>query len=84
MKKHVYRWIAVFRAANFISLHLSLLLTSELQTPQLEGDQAVADLNNVHQSVEVVRGEDETVTRGVVTPATEQQVSTQAVLQRAC
>ncbi|TNN76193.1 hypothetical protein EYF80_013481 [Liparis tanakae] len=60
-----------------------MLLTSELQPPQLEGDQAVADLHDVHQSVEVVGGEDEAVARGVVAPAAEQQVSTQAVLQRA-
>lgn len=37
----------------------------------------------MHQSVEVVRGEDEAVACGVVAPAAEQQVSTQAVLQRA-
>lgn len=30
------------------------VLTSELQTPKLEGDQAIANLNDVHQSVEVV------------------------------
>lgn len=59
------------------------LLTSELQTPQLEGDQAVANLDDVDQGVEVVRGQDEAVPRGVVAPAAQQQVSTQAVLQRA-
>jgi len=63
--------------------HNPSLLTSELQPPQLEGDQAVANLHDVHQSVEVVGGEDEAVARGVVAPAAEQQVSTQAVLQRA-
>lgn len=59
------------------------MLTSELQTPKLEGDQAVADLDDVHQCVEVVWGKDEAVACGVVAPAAEQQVSTQAVLQRA-
>lgn len=37
----------------------------------------------MHQSVEVVGGEDEAVACGVVAPAAEQQVPTQAVLQRA-
>lgn len=60
------------------------MLTSELQAPELEGDQAVANLNDVHQSVKVVGGEDEAVACVVVSPAPEQQVSTQAVLQRAC
>lgn len=59
------------------------MLTSELQTPELEGDQAVANLDNVHQCVEVVWGEDEAVACGVVAPAAEEQVPTQAVLQRA-
>ena len=63
--------------------HHPLLLTSELQTPQLEGDQAIADLDDVHQGVEVVRCEDEAVARAVVAPATEQQISAQTVLQRA-
>lgn len=65
------------------TLCLSSVLTSELQTPKLEGDQAVANLDDVHQCVEVVWGEDEAVACGVVAPAAEQQVSTQAVLQRA-
>lgn len=60
------------------------LLTSELQTPQLEGDEAIANLDDVHQGIEVVWGKDEAVACGVVAPAAEQQVSTQAVLQRAC
>lgn len=59
------------------------MLTSEFQPPQLEGDQAVANLNDVHQCVEVVRGQDEAVARGVVAPAAEQQVPAQAVLQGA-
>lgn len=63
--------------------HHKTLLTSELQTPELKGDEAVADLNDVHQSVEVVRCQDETVACVVVPPASKQQVSAQAVLQRA-
>lgn len=59
---------------------ISLVLTSELQAPQLEGDQAIADLNDVHQCIEVVWGKDETVACAVVAPAAKQQVSTQAVL----
>lgn len=61
----------------------SPLLTSKFQTPQLESDQAVANLDDVHQCIEVVWGQDEAVACGVVAPAAEQQVSTQAVLQRA-
>lgn len=57
------------------------MLTPELQPPQLEGDQAVADLDNVHQGVEVVGGQDEAVSCGVVSPAAQQQITTQAVLQ---
>lgn len=58
-------------------------LTPELQAAQLEGDQAVADLDDVHQRVEVVGGQDEAVARAVVAPAAQQEVPTQAVLQRA-
>lgn len=38
----------------------------------------------MHQSVKVVWGKDEAVARAVVTPAAEDQVSTQAMLQRSC
>lgn len=63
--------------------HFKLTPTSELQAPQLKGDQAVSDFNDVHQSVEVVGGQDEAVARAVVPPASQQQVSTQTVLQGA-
>ena len=58
-------------------------LTSELQAAELEGDQAVADLDDVHQGVEVVGGQDEAVPRAVVPPAAQQEVPAQRVLQRA-
>lgn len=58
-------------------------LTSELQPTQLEGDQAVANLDEVHKSVQVVGGQDEAVAGAEVAPAAEQQVSAQTVLQRA-
>ena len=59
------------------------LLTSELQPSQLKGDQAVADLYKVHQSVQVVGGQDEAVAGAEVAPAAQEEVSTQAVLQGA-
>lgn len=58
-------------------------LTPELQASELESDQAVADLNDVHKSIEVVRGQDEAVSSAVVSPAAQQKVATQWVLQRA-
>lgn len=58
-------------------------LTSELQPSQLKGHQPVADLYEMHQSVQVVRGQDEAVPGAEVPPAAEEQVSTQTVLQRA-
>lgn len=58
-------------------------LTSELQAPQLEGDQAVADLDEVHQGVEVVGGQDEAVPGAVVAPSAQHEVAAERVLQRA-
>lgn len=57
--------------------------TSELQTPQLESDQPVADLNEVDQGVEVVGGQNEAVSRIVVSPSAQHEVATEGVLQRA-
>lgn len=62
---------------------LSCWLTSELQASKLESDEAVADLNDVYESIEVVGGQDEAVSSAVVSPATQQKVPTQRVLQRA-
>lgn len=59
-------------------------LTPELKATQLEGDKAIADLDEVHQGVEVVGGQDEAVARAIVAPAAQHQVPTQRVLQRAC
>lgn len=59
------------------------LLTSELQPSELKGDQAVADLDKMHQSVQVVGGQDEAVPRAEVAPSAQEEVSTQAVLQGA-
>lgn len=58
-------------------------LTPELKATQLEGDEAIANLDEVHQGVEVVRGQDEAVAGAVVAPAAQHQVPTQRVLQRA-
>lgn len=59
------------------------LLTSELQPSQLKGDEAVADLYEVHQGVQVVGGQDKTIPSAEVSPASQEEVSTQAVLQGA-
>lgn len=59
-------------------------LTPELQSSELEGDQAVSDLDEVHKGVEVVRGEDEAVAGAVVAPATQHQITAQRVLERTC
>lgn len=57
-------------------------LTSELQATQLEGGEAVADFNEVHQGVEVVGGQHEAVSGAIVAPAAQHQVPAQCVLQR--
>lgn len=51
-------------------------LTPELKATQLEGDEAIADLDEVHQGVEVVRGQDKAVAGAVVAPAAQHQVPT--------
>lgn len=66
-----------------VLLYISQYLTSELQASELEGDQAIANLDEVNKGVEVVRGQDEAVPRAVVPPAAQHQVTTQRVLQRA-
>lgn len=64
--------------------HEAPRLTPELKATQLEGDEAIANLDEVHQGVEVVGSQDEAVTGPVVAPAAQHQVPTQRVLQRAC
>lgn len=54
-----------------------LNVTSELQPPELEGDEAVADLDEVDEGVEVVRSQDETVSGAVVAPSTQHEVPAQ-------
>lgn len=60
------------------------ILTPKLKTPQLERHEAVANLDEVYESIEVIGGQDEAVTCAVVPPAAQQQISTQRVLQRTC
>jgi hypothetical protein len=59
----------------------TLWLTPELKATQLEGDEAIANLDEVHQCIEVVGGQDKAVTRAIVAPAAQHQVPTQCVLQ---
>ena len=67
-------------------LHLALLAVSasELQASHLEGAQAVAQLYDVDQAVEVVGGEDKAVSLLDSAPSAKHQVSSKAVLQRPC
>lgn len=46
-----------------------MALTSELQASELEGDKPIADFNEVHKGIEVVRCQDEAVARVVGAPA---------------
>ena len=57
-------------------------LTSEFQSPELEGDESVADFYDVHQRVQVVGRQHEAVPGGDGSPAAHHQVPAQAVLQR--
>lgn len=58
-----------------------LHLTSELQPSELKGDQPIADLDQVHQCVQVIRGQDEAVPGAEVAPSAQEEVPAQAVLQ---
>ena len=57
--------------------------TSELESSELEGGESVRHLDDVDECVEVVGGHDEAVALSGRPPAPQQQVATQAVLQRA-
>lgn len=59
------------------------LLTSELQPSKLKGNKAVTNFYEVHQRVQVVRSQNETVPGAEVSPAAQEEVSTKAVLQGA-
>ena len=43
-------------------------LTSELQATELKGDKAIAKLNDVHEGIESVRGENEEISRSDLPP----------------
>ena len=55
--------------------------TSEFQPPELKSDEAVSHLDDVHQSVESVGGEDEEVPTGIPAPSPQQEVPTEALLE---
>lgn len=69
---------------SFLYFSRPRVLTPELETPQLEGDEAVANLDKVYESIEVIGGQDEAVACAIVSPAAQQQISAQGVLQRSC
>lgn len=56
-------------------------LTSELQSPKLEGDKSITIFNDVYESIEPVRGEDEEVSTSHLAPPAQYQVPTQVLLQ---
>lgn len=56
-------------------------LTLELQPAELEGDEPVADLDQVHEGVEVVRGQNEAVAGAVVAPTAQREVPAQGGLE---
>ena len=55
--------------------------TSELQATELEGDKSIAVLDDVDESVELVRSEDEEVPTGDTPPATHHQISAEVLLE---
>ena len=50
----------------------------------LKGTEAIAELDDVHETVEVVRGEDEAVALLDGAPAAQHEVACQAVLEGPC
>lgn len=56
-------------APTLLSVPHETRLTSELQPSELKRDQAIADLDEVHQSVQVVGGQDEAVPGAEVAPS---------------
>ena len=60
--------------------HQPYIHTSELQATQLECDEAIAILYDVHEGVESVGGENEEVPTGDTPPPPQHQVSTQVLL----
>lgn len=74
-QKHLYQLLKANCLPNFWH-EFSDVLTSELQSSELEGDQTIADLYKMHQSVQIVRGQNEAVPGTKVAPAAQQKVTT--------
>jgi len=55
-------------------------LTSELQATELKGDKAIPKLNDVHEGIESVGGENEEISRSDLPPFPQDQVSAQVLL----
>ncbi len=72
MISQMVRWLVM----NSESRMESRRFTSELQAPQLERDQPVADLDEVDECVEVVGSQNETVSGAVVAPSAQHEVAT--------
>lgn len=65
-------------------MHLSLLAicSSELETPKLKCHQSITQLNYVHQTVQIIRCEQKTVSLFHVSPSTKREVAAKTVLER--
>jgi len=50
----------------------------------LKGDKAIADFNQVNESIEVIRSQNKAITRAVVAPPAKDEVSTEGLLERPC
>ena len=59
------------------------MLTSKLETPELKRHDAIAQLDDMHECIEVVGRHDEAVALRCRPPPTQTQVAAQRVLQRA-
>ena len=50
----------------------------------MKGDEAIADFNQVNESIEVIRSQNKAIARAVVAPPAEDEVSTERLLERPC
>lgn len=66
------------------NFHSKETLTSEFQSSKLKGDKAIADFNQVNESIEVIRSQNKAIARAVVAPPAEDEVSTERLLERPC
>lgn len=66
------------------NFHSKEILTSEFQSSQLKGDKAIANFNQVNESIEVIWSQNKAIARAVVAPPAKDEVSTEGLLERPC